>query len=297
MNGTQSPPSSAGGTPNPGRDVSARVWLAAAALFLAAFWPILAVRFHFYLETPRYSHCVLLPVVSALWIWDRWATLAAIPRAPSARGAVALSASVALFVYGRFVHTNIVQHVAMLGALASAVWTLGGWTFVRALLFPLGYLALMVPLPKTWDDAITMPLQTLATDIAQWFFEALGWIVVRDGNVLQLPGTKLLVEEGCSGVHSLYALVALAVAWVAFAQRPRWLQAVLVAATLPVAVVANAIRVAGTGVLAHKVDPSWAQGASHTTAGLVVFAIGLAMLLGLDWLLKPAPRAPERHAA
>ena len=58
-----------------------------------------------------------------------------------------------------------------------------------------------------------------------------------------------------------------------------------------VTVVANAVRVAGTGVLAHKVDPSWAQGASHTTAGLVVFAIGLALLLGLDWLLKPAAPA------
>jgi exosortase len=268
-----------------------RVWLLAAALFLAAFWPILAVRFHFYLETPRYSHCVLLPVVSALWVWDRWDRVCAIPSAPSARGAVALAISVALFVYGRLVHTNLVQHVAMLAAAASVVWTIGGRPLLRGLAFPLAYVALMVPLPKTWDDAITLPLQGIATSLAQSFFEALGWTVVRDGNVLQLPGTRLLVEEGCSGVHSLYALVALAVAWVAFVERPLWLRVALVAATLPVTVVANAVRVAGTGVLAHKVDPSWAQGASHTTAGLVVFAIGLALLLGLDWLLKPAAPA------
>jgi exosortase len=274
-----------------------RVWLVAAAMFLVCFWPLLAVRYHFYLEQPLYSHCVLLPAVSGLWVWDRWDRIRAVPRAPSAAGAAALAFSATLFVFGRLIHYYPYQHVAMLGAAASLVWTLGGLGLLRALAFPLAYLALMVPLRKSWDDGITVPLQGVATGLAQAFFEALGWIVVRDGNVLQLPGMRLLVEERCSGIHSLYALFALAVAWVAFVERPAWLKVVIVAATLPVAVVANAVRVAGTGVLAHKVDPSWAQGASHTTAGLLVFAIGLALLLGLDWLLKPAPPAPEDHAA
>jgi len=264
------------------------VAIAAGAAFLALFWPILAVRFHFYFETPRYSHCMLLPVVSAVWIWDRWATLRVVPRMASGRGVACLASGVLLFVYGRLVANNMVQHVAMLVALVGLVWALCGGALVRALAFPLGYLALMIPW-KPWDEKLTLPLQGLATRIAQSFFEALGWVVVREGNVLQLPRLKLLVEEGCSGIHSLFALVALATAWVFFVERPTWLRATLIASAVPIAVVANAVRVSATGVLAYKVNPDYAQGVSHETAGMIVFAIGVAMMLCVDWCLKPDP--------
>jgi exosortase len=182
----------------------------------------------------------------------------------------------------------------MLVAVVGLVWGLWGAALLRALAFPLAYLGLMIPI-KPWDEKITEPLQTIATVTAEAFFKALGWIVVRDGNVIQLPRLKLLVEEGCSGAHSLFALVALAAAWAFFVQRPAWLRAVLILSAAPIAVLANAIRVSATGVLAYKVDPSYARGLSHQTAGMIVFGIGLALLLGLDWCLKPDP--PETDAA
>jgi len=270
------------------------VALVASAFFLALFWPILQVRFHFYLEKPRYSHCVLLPLVSVLWIFDRWDTLSRVPRSVAGRGLACVAAGVLVYVYGRSIRMNLMQHVAMLATLIGVVWTLAGPALLRALTFPIAYLGLMIPLHPTMDDRITVPLQGIATRMAQAFFEAIGWIVVREGNVLQLPRVKLLVEEGCSGIHSLYALIALAIAWVFFVDRPAWLRITLVAAALPVAVIANAVRVAVTGVLAYKVDPKYAQGLSHETAGMIVFAIGVALLLGLDWCLKPD--APEPAA-
>jgi exosortase len=268
-----------------------RAWLVAltvGAAFLALFWPILAVRYHFYLETPRYSHCMLLPAVSAMWIYDRWDAIRVLPRSASGRGLAFLVLSLAVFLYGRLLAKNMIQHVGMLGSIVGLVWTLAGAATLRALAFPIGYLALMIPL-KPWDEKLTLPLQSLATRIAETFFSALGWVVVREGNVLQLPRLKLLVEEGCSGVHSLFALIALAVAWVFFVERPGWLRATLVVATLPIAVLANAIRVSVTGVLAYKVDPDYARGVSHETAGMIVFAIGVALMLAVDWCLKPDP--------
>ena len=131
---------------------------AAAVLFLALVLPILAVRLHFYLETPRYSHCVLLPVVAALWIWDRSDRLAAVPRGPSWRGFVCLTAGALAFVYGRMVPNNMAQHLAMLLTLAGTLWAVMGAAMLRALAFPLGYLLLMVPL-KPWDEAVIQPLQ------------------------------------------------------------------------------------------------------------------------------------------
>jgi exosortase len=267
----------------------------AAALLVFLFWPILSVRWRYYDEQPRYSHCPLLPVVSAIWVYDRWDMLRALPRSVSRGGIVTVVVSVLAFVYGRMVSMNFLQHLALLTTIAGAVWALCGPRVLRACAFPLSYLALTMPLPKTWDERITQPLQTIATRTSEGVFHAFGWVVVRQGNVLQLPGLKLLVEDACSGIHSLYALVCLGIAWVAFVDRPRWTQAVLVLSTVPVAIVANTLRVIGSGILAYKVDPKYAEGTSHTVTGLVVFVTGLLLFLLVDWCLRPDPRADARR--
>ncbi len=265
------------------------LWSFASLLLLALFHPIVVVRVRQFLDSPRYSHCLLLPLVAALWTYDRWDQLSAHPRRASSAGLVVFGVAVALGVYARFLHTNVWQHVALLGAIGGLVWAVQGGAWLRGLAFPLGYLALTLPLPKTWDDALTLPLQRVATVISEGAFEAFGWVIIRQGNTLQLPGLQLLIEEQCSGVHSLYALVALSVAWVFFMDRPAWLRVGLVAASVPIAVLANAIRVIVTGVLAYRVDPSYAEGVSHSTAGMIVFALGLGMLLFVDWSLQPDP--------
>ena len=279
------------------RAFTAAAVVLAAALLVALFLPILRVRWRYYDEQPRYSHCAMLPLVSAAWIWDRWDALRALPRSVSRGGVVAVLAGVLAFLYGRVVSNNFLQHAAMLATLGGAVAALCGARVLRACAFPLLYLVLTIPLPKAWDEIVTQPLQSGATRAAESVFDAFGWVVVRQGNVLQLPHLKLLVEEQCSGAHSLYALSALAIAWVFFVERPAWLRVVLVASTVPIAVLANAIRVSATGVLAYKVDPSYAQGVSHQTAGMIVFAIGVVLLLFVDWCLKPDPVPPRADAA
>ena len=260
---------------------------AAGALFLFLFWPILSVRWRYYQEQPRYSHCPLIPVIAALWVWDRWDTLRALPRSVSRGGIIAVGVAVLAFVYGRLVSMNFLQHVALLATLAGGVAAFWGPKVLRACAFPLSYLFLTVPLPKAWDEAITQPLQRVATVASETVFRSLGWVVVRQGNVLQLPGLKLLVEDACSGIHSLYALVCLGIAWVAFVDRPVWLRVVLVVSTVPVAMAANALRVIATGILAYEVDPKYAQGTSHELTGLIVFATGVVLFLLLDWSLRP----------
>jgi exosortase len=268
----------------------------ALLLGVLAFQEIIARRVHFYLENPRYSHCVLVPAVSAIWLYDRWDSVSAVPRRPSAAGFAVAATGVALLLYGLVQNFNMIQHAALLVTLCGTAAALWGFPVVRASSFALVYLLFTVPLPKTWDDAITLPLQNMATAASETVFDAAGWVVVRQGNVLQLPGLKLLVEDACSGVHSLYALVALGFAWTGFMPRPWWLRVTLVVATVPISVAANAIRVIVTGWLAYKVDPSYAQGVSHETTGMIVFGIGLLLFLVVDWCLKPDPVPAPRAA-
>jgi exosortase len=261
--------------------------VAVFVLLLAVSHSILVRLGVLYGEQSRYSHCLLLPLISALAVWDRWDRLRRIPRRASWAGVAAVALATGLLLFGLAQGGTRIPHFAFLLALPATVWALFGGRMVLALAFPLGYLALTVPLPKTWDDAITLPLQDVATRASAAVFELLGWSVARQGNVLQLPGLRLLVEDACSGIHSLYALVALGVAWVAFTDRPLWVRFALVAATVPVAVLANTLRVIATGILAYKVDPEYARGLSHEATGMVVFGTGVVLFLVCDWCLRP----------
>jgi len=270
--------------------------------FGAVFHPILIARARLFMEQPRFSHGLLVPVVAALWVMDRQSSLARVPRSTSRAGLGVLAAAVVLNVYGRTLDAKVgtlgtqIQHPAAILAVAGVVWAVLGRRFVRAVLFPIAYLVFTVPVPQRLDIAITLPLQRLSAEVATACFDAMGWAVAQEGNVVQLPGVTLLVEEQCSGVHSLYALIALGVAWTAFVPRPRWTAVTLVAATIPIAVFANVVRVIGTGVLAYRLDPGYAEGVSHDVASLVVFAIGLATFLLLDWALRPDSRPPPAVA-
>ena len=267
--------------------------IATVVAFALLVHPLLFTRVREALEETRYSHALIVPVVSLLWCWDRSDTLTRAPRSTSRAAIAAVGLCALLFVYGRLIDSRIgtlggyVQHVAALGIVASVVWAAFGRRVLALAAFPLGYLAFTIPVPKRVDLAITLPLQRFASDVAATCFELIGWSVAQDGNVVHLPGVKLLVEEQCSGVHGLYALTALAVAWIGFFPRSRVVTVVLLLAVVPIAVVANVVRVVLTGVLAYRVDPKCAEGVSHEIAGLVVFAIGLTLFALLDWALRP----------
>ena len=96
-------------------------------LFVALFWPFLRARAIFYDEQPRYSHCLLLPAVSALWIWEGWDRLSKLARRPSKLGLALVGGSVIVYVFGRVTSINAAQHAAFLGTVMGLVWGVLGW--------------------------------------------------------------------------------------------------------------------------------------------------------------------------
>jgi exosortase len=102
--------------------------------------------------------------------------------------------------------------------------------------------------------------------------------VYREGNIIFLPHTTLEVVEACSGIRSFVSLLALAVVFVYLTQRQRWPRVVLVISAIPIAIVANAFRIWGTGVLAYLYGVQVADGFYHTFAGWVVFVVAFLLL-------------------
>jgi exosortase len=138
-------------------------------------------------------------------------------------------------------------------------------------------------------------LQLLASGAGAATLELAGVPVLREGNVLVLASTSLEVVEACSGIRSLVSLLTLALVLGHFSLRRSSSRLLLAVAAIPVAIVANAARVAGTGLAAHYWSPEAAQGFFHGFSGWIVFAVAFAALLLIQRVVahleerKPGP--------
>lgn len=89
------------------------------------------------------------------------------------------------------------------------------------------------------------------------------------------------VAEACSGMRLLMAFLALGVAMAYLHKRPLWQRLVLVASTVPIAILCNIIRVTITGFIYILINPGYAQGVYHDLLGMAMLplAFGLYGLL------------------
>ncbi|MGH9351595.1 MAG: exosortase/archaeosortase family protein, partial [Terriglobia bacterium] len=138
------------------------------------------------------------------------------------------------------------------------------------------------------------PLQFLASDLATWFLQVFGVPVLQNGNVLQLPNMSLEVVEACSGIRSLISLVTLAIIYGFLLEESYVLRVVLAVAAVPIAVLANGLRIMGTGITGLYWDPDKAQGFFHEFSGWVIFILSLISLFilhrALRGLFKPSQK-------
>ncbi len=249
----------------------------------------------------NYSHGFLMAPLAAYVVWRERDRLSAIPVKPSVAGLVIVAGSLLTLVAGRLGVELFLTRMALLGTVAGTVVFLWGWRHLRALAFPLLLLVLSIPIPSIIFNQITMPLQMLASRFGVATISMCQIPVLREGNVIVLATTTLEVAEACSGIRSLVSLVALAVIWGYLTDSPGWLRWLYAIAAAPIAIFANGIRVAGTGILSHLYGPEAAQGFFHTFSGWLVFIVAGLLLLTLHrlavWLVPSArtgaPAAPK----
>jgi len=181
-----------------------------------------------------------------------------------------------------------VTRVALVGSVAGIVLYLFGWRWLRALAFPIGLLTLMIPLPAIIFNRMTVPLQLIGSQFGVLGLSALGVPVLREGNLIHLSNTTLEVAEACSGIRSLVSLLTLAVIYGRLTDPSVTRRLILVLAAIPIAVIANGFRIAGTGVAAHRFGAAAAEGFFHSFSGWAVFIAATIMLLGVHRVVNAA---------
>jgi exosortase len=234
---------------------------------------------------PNFSHGFFVPAFSAYVIWQSRRRYSALPPNPSWFGLAIIAGALGILIAGVLGAEFFLSRSSFAFLLAGLVIYFLGWSHFRAAFFPWACLFLMIPIPTIIFNQIAFPLQLLASELASSLLTLLGVPVLREGNIIQLPAMSLEVAQACSGIRSLVSLGTLAIIYGYFLEPKVFWRAVLAFAALPIAILANGLRIVGTGLLVHYWDPAKAEGFFHAFAGWVVFVLALAMLFGLHGLV------------
>jgi exosortase len=300
------------------------LWRAFAitATVIFAYASVLAKLSRDWWTDENYSHGLLIPFVIGYILWiqrDKLSKETARPATLLGIGTV-IVALLALWagVAGAELYT---QRLSLILLIVGTVVYFFGIRFVRLLVVPLVLLLLAIPIPAILFNKIAFPLQLFASRCAVWSMGVLGIPVLRQGNIIELKPLnsfqtkKLEVVEACSGIRSLMTLVTLAVVFAYFTYPDEqngsgskgpwawlksygfWRTAILVVSAVPIAILTNAMRVSGTGVLAHFYGTQVADGFFHSFSGWAIYIVAFLMLFGVGWILdKLRPRRTEIRA-
>ncbi len=244
----------------------------------ALFYPVIPPMIETWLNHSDNSHALLVPLISLYFVWQKREEMGRVATSGSLCGWAILVASLLVYLVSFAGGIAVVSRLMMVASLLGLVWCCFGIAMVRLLAFPLAFLVFMVPVPDTLLRMVSFPLQLMASKISADLISLCAIPVYREGNILYFLQTRLEVAEACSGIRSIMALTMLGVLFAYLSESGRWKKIVLVLSAIPIALLANIIRVTGTGILAHFVGDRAAQGFLHDFSGMAVFALGMAML-------------------
>src|SRR5262249_35865348 len=137
--------------------------------------------------------------------------------------------------------------------LAGVTWCLGGWPLLRMAAPAIAFLGFMLPLPHRVEVALGLPLQKIATLASTYLLQMFGFTAAAEGNVIVLNDVRLGIVDACSGLGMLVTFFAMATAVVLVLNRPLLDKLIVLASAIPIAVIANVIRITATGVLSETV--------------------------------------------
>jgi exosortase B len=261
-------------------------WLAVALGLAALYVPTYISFAHTVWRDDAYAHGPIILLVVAWLAWRQRAALAGTKPAP-ALGAMVLLPGLVLYVVGRAFGLAVFEAASQLPVAAGLVLMAGGVPALRSLAFPVALLFFVIPLPGFLLDLATTPLKTGVSAAVAAILQVAGYPIERSGVVLDVGGHPMLVADACSGLNSIYSLAALALVY-AHVTPPKSASrmVVLLAAIVPIALVANIVRVTALVLLAYHFGDDVAQGFLHSFAGLLVFMIATWLLVSFDALVR-----------
>jgi len=252
-----------------------------------SYWnSVIVDLWHIWLRSDEYSSGLLVPFITVYIIWLRRKELAQCEITPSLWGIVFFIGAQAFRFFGLLYQYSSAERLSMLMTLSALLLLLFGFKLVGKLTTALLFLSLMIPLPIIVHSMITRPLQSWATASAVFSLEALGFSVIREGNVISLNGATVAVAEACNGLRMITSFFVIS-SMVAMITNRSWFQKiVIVVSAIPVALICNTIRLTATSIAFTHIDSARWEKAFHDFGGLAMMPIALAIIVLELWLLS-----------
>lgn len=249
-----------------------------------------------WVSDPSWSHGFLIPLFSLYFINQRRdAILEALPARPNYLGLGLLLGTLAFYVFNVVSPSGYAyfRPVSMIATLGAVVLFLGGRRLIAQTWLPIVYLIFAVPLPRRFYVSVTMPMRQMAATVATALLNLMDGLqascsgvvieIVYKGQVLE---PELNVAEACSGMRLLMAFLALGVAMAYLHERPLWQRIVLLASTVPIAVLSNIIRVTATGFIYVLAGPQYTRGTYHDALGIAMLPLAFGLYGALAWFMS-----------
>jgi exosortase len=246
-------------------------------LLALAFWNTLAWLIEAWGSDAYYSHGPLVLLVSAFLIWSSRHALRRAPEETQPLGIAVLALGLLLHAGAILWRAYYLSAFGLLVVLAGLGLLFLGRQAMSRLLFPLLFLSFSVPLPLA--ERFGPPLEVFTATQATNLARLAGIPASNEGSRVILAGSTFAVGAPCSGLHSLVALIALAALLAHLVQGPIWAKWLVFLSAVPVALLANLLRVASIFVVAYSWGPDAGLGYYHDVSSLVLFMVALVLLI------------------
>jgi len=267
-------------------------WCIYLVILCGAFALYLRELTAFAAHSQVHSYILLIPLVTAYLIYIRWKHLSR--ELSSSWGYALLSAAAgigALLASQYFIDLGQNDYVTLIALsffcfVIAGIFLFLGNKWARSAMFPLFFLAFMIPLPEAAVDLLENASKQASAEVANWLFLISGTPFLRNGTLFQLPGITITVAKECSGIRSSLVLVITSLLAANMFLHTTWRRALLVCAVIPLGLLRNGFRVLVISLLCVHIGPDMINSVIHRRGGPVFFALSLVPLFAMLWLFR-----------
>jgi exosortase len=278
--------------------------------FLWSHWHGLVELWSLWQRSDEYSSGLLVPFLTVYVLWSRRRDLARCSVKPCLWGVFVFVAAQALRFFGLFFMYGSATRLSIALTIGALVLLLFGWQLVRKVATVLLFLCLMLPWPNQVQAAVAQPLQRWATSSAVFCLEAAGYDVIQEGNVIRigyevmtegnmvdLEWTSVAVAEACNGLRMVTAFFVISGLVVLLVKRAWWEKMIILASSLPIALLCNTVRLSITAVFFTVLEGEQWEKIFHDFGGYAMMPLALAAIVGELWLLAKLTTLPDQTPA